>query len=1022
MAPITLDDFNNRKIEAGSSCTQVNTSAAFPVIYLNDISVIPLPSSCQNAIVINGGLPEFDSTLNYIINIYLKDDPSVKGQLENFGGNGDTIFFEVPRPGEYWIEISDQTGCERIFNFEVFNCAALFIDLPQKNVAENSSFCVPIQVRNFTDILSLQFALQWDSLILQYDRINISDPSILPGLNSSGFNIFENSVNFSWDVGTMPEISIPDSSPIFEICFIAIGNLENCTPIEIIEKFDFPLEVVDVSTKSIGLIAPPGEICISNSPLIIQNTIYPVECRGENSGKFMFRIFGGFPPYSFEFENNFYGNIQEGEEIVFSSLQTGNYTLEVEDNVGNQRNISFLIEDGVELEINSEVFSPTCYGGNDGKITTTLLINGKNELPSSGLYSYSWSTGKSDWEQVGLKSGAYQLTVTHQNGCTQRQLFNINEPERLTIDSVVGDSPTCIGFKDGRIFSYLSGGTKPYSYQLIGEGKDIKLPANVFSGLGIGKYELIYSDSLGCEELKDSIEVVDPPGIIMEFSTIQSVSCPQGINDGQATVSAEYEDKKTGTFIFNWLGAGQVDSDVLISRGVNLPSGFQQVVVSDKNGCSAIDSIFIPSPDPIFITTDFEIPSCHDSKDGSITVNPFGGTPGYSITWLHSGAQDFTAKDLGIGSYTVEIFDAKGCEQKEDIFLSGPAELELMVDLNNTNDVSCFGGKDGQLTVMYNSGDPINSIGNSPYEWSDGVGNNSNPVISGLAAGTYRVTLTDIKGCKDSLEFSIQEPLPIEADIEITQPALCFGDPSVLEVKNILGGNGNYKFSITGSSLMYESNQKAYVFEGNYDLTVTDKMGCFYKENFEVEGPDSFSVEFNPQKIIIELGDQSKRLIPLILNSTPIANYQWSPAIGLSDISIEQPFFTGIEDQKYELLVTDVNGCEATGSILVEVNKARKVYLPNVFSPNGDGINDEFVLYGCEGIQSVNQFLLFDRWGDLLHKIDQFNAPDCLNGIPIWNGKRGNQNLSEGSYVYALEITFIDGITLTFKGELTLMQ
>ncbi|MEY2904020.1 MAG: hypothetical protein RJA52_36, partial [Bacteroidota bacterium] len=419
LAPITLDDFNNQKIEAGSSCTQVNTSAAFPVIYLNDISVIPLPSSCQNAIVINGGLPEFDSTLNYIINIYLKDDPSVKGQLENFGGNGDTIFFEVPRPGEYWIEISDQTGCERIFNFEVFNCAALFIDLPQKNVAENSSFCVPIQVRNFTDILSLQFALQWDSLILQYDRINISDPSILPGLNSSGFNIFENSVNFSWDVGTMPEISIPDSSPIFEICFTAIGNLENCTPIEIIEKFDFPLEVVDVSTKSIGLIAPPGEICISNSPLIIQNTIYPVECRGENSGKFMFRIFGGFPPYSFEFENNFYGNIQEGEEIVFSSLQTGNYTLEVEDNVGNQRNISFLIEDGVELEINSEVFSPTCYGGNDGKITTTLLINGKNELPSSGLYSYSWSTGKSDWEQVGLKSGAYQLTVTHQNGCTQ---------------------------------------------------------------------------------------------------------------------------------------------------------------------------------------------------------------------------------------------------------------------------------------------------------------------------------------------------------------------------------------------------------------------------------------------------------------------------------------------------------------------------------------------------------------------------------------------------------------------------
>lgn len=1021
-APITLDDFNNRKIEPGSSCTKVNTSAAFSVIYLNDISAVALPSSCQNSLVIKGGLPEFDSTLNYVVDIYLKNDISVKGTLANFAGHGDTLQFIVPQPGDYIVQISDQTGCVKIIDFNVSNCAALFIDLPQKNVAQNSNFCVPVKVRNFNEILSIQFALQWDSSVLRFVGFNIPTPSILPNLSAAGFATFGNSINFSWNDASLIGISIPDSSIIFDLCFTAVGKLDECSPIKIIEKSDFPIEVVDTTNLQIGLIAAPGEICISNSPLFLQTTIKPVGCRGENTGGVEVKILGGFPPYQLDFDGNTNSIFNEGGILNYTSLLAGFYDLNVQDNQGNRRTVSISIPEGIEMEISTDVFSPTCFGGNDAKIIPDVKINGVQESPSSGIFAFTWSSGLDDWEQTQLKSGTYQLTITHQNGCIQKHVTNISDPVRLRIDSIISVSPTCIGFPDGRIFSYLSGGSKPYSYQLKGEGKNVKLSANVFSGLFKGEYELTYTDSLGCEELKDTIQVIDPPGIKIEFSNIQAVSCPLDKNDGQATVTAEYEDKKTGSFIFNWINSGQIDRNVIFSRGLNLGSGFQQVVVADANNCAAFDSVFIPAPSAISIANEFVQPTCHNSSDGSITAIPQGGTPGYSILWNHSGEQLFTVGNLAVGNYTAEVTDANGCLHRENIFLSGPAELQLVVDINNTKDASCFGGKDGQLAVVYNSNDPINPVGNAPYQWSGAIGGSSIPIASGLSAGEYKVTVTDIKGCKDSLEYIIQEPLPLEAEVEITEPALCFGDPSVLEIQNITGGNGNYSFTVSGSSLIYDSKQKAYVFDGNYEVTVLDQKGCFYKELISVTGPDSFSVNFNPSTIILSLGDLSTSLKPIISNSTPLATFQWSPSKGLSDPMSEQPIVLITEDQKYELVVTDINGCESSGTVFVEVNKARKIFLPNVFSPNGDGINDEFMLFGCQGIQSVNNFMIFDRWGDLLHKLDQFNTPDCNSGLSIWDGKIGDQPVPEGSYVYAIEVTFIDGVTLTFKGELTLMQ
>jgi gliding motility-associated-like protein len=1030
-APITLDFFDESKIESGSICTHVNASDAFSVTYLNPITVQELTvdhtKSCENAMIIKGGLPEFDTLTTYQVEIFLKSNIQIKGIVQNFTKHNDTLLFSVPQPGDYWVQITDNTGCERIFDINIANCPALFIDLPRLNVSENSDFCVPIKVKNFEKILSVQFALSWDSTVLEYIRVEL--PNILPNLDPSKLYKYDlQSLHFSWDDISFLGLSIPDDSTIFQVCFNAMGKLDDCSKLEIIGKMDFPVEVVDTSTREIGLIAETGTICISNSPLLIETSIKPIACKGENNGEIRLKIFGGFPPYLVHFENKTDTVFEDSESITYKSLTAGSYNFTVIDSAGNDKIFALTLDEGTEIEITSTAISPQCFGGNDGKIIPSVKINGLEKNPLEGNYLFSWNTGQPDLEQSELKSGTYQLSITHQNECTEKHIVTLIDPDIFKIDSISTKLPDCVGFANGTITSYISGGSQPYSYSLFGEGKNITQPSIDFDSLTSGQYELIFKDSLGCSELRDTIQLSDPAAIKIEFSNIKPVSCHSGRSDGEALATAEYVDKKTGNFKFIWNPSNPnlIDEDVIFSLGRNLTTGYHQVDAIDENNCSGFDSVFIPAPDPISVTTQLIQPSCHDSSDGSLTANPSGGTPAYSIKWLHSGASGSNTSNISIGSYDVEITDANGCTLNQSLFLSGPSKLQLFVDSLNSKDVSCFAGEDGRIALNYNAGDPINPVGMNAFDWSLGIGNASSGTAEGLKSGTYRVTLTDSKGCQDSLSITINEPMPVEADIEITQSALCYGDPSVLTVQSVTGGNGSglrdYQYMVSGSTLIYSADQTALVFDGLYEITVTDKKGCSYIESIQVIGPDSLSIAFNPSIISLLLGEENTILDPLIFSKLPIISYQWTPSEGLSSSTVKNPKVALIEDKLFELTIQDANGCTAEASVQVRVDKSKKLFLPNVFSPNNDGVNDEFILYGCTGIKNVNKFLLFDRWGDLLLSKEEFNTPDCYHGLLLWDGKLDNKSMQEGSYIYAIEVTFLDDVTLLFKGEVVLMQ
>jgi gliding motility-associated-like protein len=118
--------------------------------------------------------------------------------------------------------------------------------------------------------------------------------------------------------------------------------------------------------------------------------------------------------------------------------------------------------------------------------------------------------------------------------------------------------------------------------------------------------------------------------------------------------------------------------------------------------------------------------------------------------------------------------------------------------------------------------------------------------------------------------------------------------------------------------------------------------------------------------------------------------------------------------------VYDFNGCSATAQITVEVDKNRNVYIPNAFSPNGDGPNDEFRIYTGAGVATVNSVRIFDRWGDILYE-----ATDLLpsnGGIPTWDGTFKGKQLDPAVFVYLVEVTFLDGLKLLYRGDITLLR
>jgi gliding motility-associated-like protein len=735
---------------------------------------------------------------------------------------------------------------------------------------------------------------------------------------------------------------------------------------------------------------------------------------GGKDGKIKVAAKGGVSPYVYNWASATTSNLSDSSAVV--NLTKGTYTVTVKDGGGCEVPFAFEISSRTPPKITElNTAFVTCIGNTDGKLSI------KATPGDSPISTYTWSNGVSGQFLNALSVGTYKVTVTGSDGCSVDSSVQVLNPDPFKLSDTKTFEPTCVGKADGRIVITPVGGTAPYKISWENSTQTGTSLVNI----GKGTYRFNLVDANNCPTFSQNIVLVDAPEILITMSGLAEVSCYTGTQDGKATATASYSDGKVGTFDFEW-SSGESQAASNSSSATKLRSNLNTLTVTDNNLCTKIETVNIPLPPVIVANATVKPVTCFGLGDGSVDLAPTGGRGAFTFVW-NTGSTSSSIINMKNGEYTVTITDGNNCATEEKVTVTEPAQLLLALDAAKTKNVSCPGLSDGVLVFKLTNETGINPLGATPYQWSTdaGVASSSNSKDK-LPAGTYRVTVTDSKGCQDQIQHIFTTPDPIIAFFNPVNPPLCHGTTTTLSVKSVSGGNGlklsDYVFSVNNSGISFPVDQNIQIFAGRTIIQVEDYLGCAYTETIDVSSPLPLLVEFNPGSINIPLGDTSVQLKPVIQTSNPIRTYKWTPSAGLSSSSIANPTIRELYgDQKFNLEVTDINGCKSNGNIQVLVDRNYSVFIPNVFSPNGDGINDELRIHSCLGVKEITNFRIFDRWGNLIKSLNTVPI-DCEGGTILWDGSYTTRAANVGSYVYTFEVLFLDGYRRPYSGDFVIIK
>ncbi|MEM6769649.1 MAG: gliding motility-associated C-terminal domain-containing protein, partial [Bacteroidota bacterium] len=460
-----------------------------------------------------------------------------------------------------------------------------------------------------------------------------------------------------------------------------------------------------------------------------------------------------------------------------------------------------------------------------------------------------------------------------------------------------------------------------------------------------------------------------------------------------------------GPYVYNFNNTGFGPGNSL----QNLPVTVVNVVAMDVNGCEVeqdipVDELELGLVDGSRVATE---PVCAGDANATITIELANGQPTYQYDFgLGDGFQNNnTLAGLPQGSYTVTARDADGCLGIFPVDIVDPPAIVLA---NQETDISCFGAGDGQIIVFSGGGRPGYS-----YNWSDG--STADTVRTGLEAGIYTVSLTDQNGCVRSLTDTIIEPNEIFPVLEESFDLTCFEEPTGAFRLSATGGTPGYTYSADGITFQADPLLEN-LFAGDYRLFVQDANGCLDSLAGTLNQPVEFIVDPGSDLRIV-LGFDT--ILRAVSNYDPVS-YTWGP----DSLDCLDPLCTRVRaapvlSTTYTVIGTNAAGCRDTAQVAVAVTEDRPLYIPNAFSPDGNGTNDGFTVFGGPAVDRINTLRVYDRWGGLVFERNDFMPNDPSLG---WDGTVDGQPVNAAVFVYYASVRYINGSTLEFKGDVVVVR
>jgi len=665
-----------------------------------------------------------------------------------------------------------------------------------------------------------------------------------------------------------------------------------------------------------------------------------------------------------------------------------------------------------DFNTSTSVVEPLCNGDCDGQINLTVTGNSD--------YAYIWNTNATTEDLANVCEGTYFVTV--QDTATQSPTYlcyvtdtvEVEEPT-LVVASVSNATPVSCNeaaFCDASAMGNASGGVAPYAYHWSSSENTQQA-----SQLCAGTNTVTVTDAHGCDTL--ATVIIGVPDVIVTDAFQDTLIC---ISNPAALAASSVGG--TSPYSYTWtIDSLYGDTFSYNVATVVYPRVTKKYFVSstDSKGCAGdtatvlvkvrlpLDA-FVPETDTIcpYNTTD-------------LFVTGFGGDSLYSYTWSSGafGPTTTVGPDLSQWFY-VTVTDFCGTPPFVDsVYVQVGGYSRIAANLRAEDDSICVGEN---IYLIASAKGGFHGPEEYIWSWSE-IGWTNNPLQfdAPLVTRTYAVTVTDkclSPAGSDTLTVYVGNP---EEPRFSADPAQACAEASASF--KLLNFNPQYTYNWTMGDGLYVMNSQQEKISHTYDLP-----GCY---DVNVEAITDFGCIAEHTEIcaiqVLELPEASFRNEPNHPNTlNPIVYFYdqsnasenirwWVNDVYLSEAQIWNYEFTDTGTYEITLVAQSANGCTATTIAMLNHTAAQTIYFPNSFTPNGDGKNEEFGVFGENIPMDGFEFSVYDRWGERVFY--------SRNPAFKWNGKiLNNLEAPMGTYAYTLKYQELDGTPKRISGQVTLSK
>jgi gliding motility-associated-like protein len=473
---------------------------------------------------------------------------------------------------------------------------------------------------------------------------------------------------------------------------------------------------------------------------------------------------------------------------------------------------------------------------------------------------------------------------------------------------------------------------------------------------------------------------------------------------------------------------GQIDSNSDSSAIRISAEGTYVLLVRDSlSGCADSVSVDIAISSDL-PTVEIAAPNQLSCRDTLVVLDASASTSGADIEYQWStmdgsilGPTDESTTEVNApGEYTLTVINTdSGCEAMRTVSVEENREPPI-VEIQTPDTLGCQ-TPEVELSGMGSATGP-----DITYQWTAISGTISgDPTLRDIQldeAGVYQLIVTNQEnGCQDSMQVEVVRAENELGQLDITtESPICFGESTGAITLSTDGGAEPIQYGLIGVD-ENETGQFEGLEAGTYEIELIDANGCIERATVTLPEGEDVRVDLGPT-IRIDRGD-SATVEAIIVNGQGPFSYTWdTDSIPFEclrpDCSIIR-FLPDMELTAISVWAASDLDCRASDEVSIVLRDQLQIFIPNVFSPNGDGINDVFLPEGGPDVEEIEQMQIFDRWGNMLFESRNFQPGEESAG---WTGRKNGELQSPGVYVYHIEVQFTNGQRKALHGSVTLVR